>query len=204
MTEDQLLNELKKMEADGVILSSFPSIITCKVTESEVPQSFCFQNGRLSELTEGVFYELHRLLVKNIPEKQAVFQPCSHWGCVWAAFGQALPPMSMIHAKKFFGEVPCTGELFLEQINGNLAQALYDQVKAFYDKSFPYKMNAVLLDQIGPLLLGDTAADVIAKAKHLEEAAAIAYQVRSVEDVTYRHMHYALMEKFYTEDPVKL
>ena len=204
MTENQLLTELKNLEADGVIRASFPSIISYKNSDTGDFRSFCFKNGKVTEVSDGVFFELHRLILKNISECRAVFQPYSHWGCVWAAFGKGIPPMSMIHAKNFFGEIPCTGEMYLEQINGNLAGALYDQVKALYDKSFPYKLNAALLDQIGPLLFGNTVADVIEKARYLEEAAEIAYKIRSLEGIRYRHMHYALMEKFYTEGLEKL
>ena len=204
MTENQLLTELKKLEVEGVVRSSFPSIITYENTADNTFRSYCFKNNDITEIYRGTFYELHRLILENISGCKAVFQPHSPWGCVWAAFGQAMPPVSMIHAQKFFGEIPCTGEMYLEQINGNLAGALYKQVKAFYDKSFPYKLNAVLLDQIGPLLLGDTAEDVIEKARYLEEAAEIAYKIRNIEGIQYRHMHYALMENFYTEDLGKL
>lgn len=200
MTENQLLTELKKLEAEGVVRSSFPSIITYKSSADKSFCSYCFKNDDIAEVSKGTFYELHRLILENISECGVVFQPHSHWGCVWASLGQAMPPVSMIHAKKFFGEVPCTGEMYLEQINGDLAKALYEQVKTFYDNSFPYKLNAVLLDQIGPVLLGDSIEDVVKKAIYLEEAAEIAYKIRSMEGIQYRHMHYALMEKFYTED----
>ena len=200
MTENQLLKELKILEAEGIIRSSFPSIITYKGATDNNYRSYCFKNNGITEVSKGIFYELHHLILDNISDCTAVFQPYSHWACVWAALGQAMPPVSMTHAKKFFGEIPCTGEMFLEQINGNLAGALYEQVKTFYDNSFPYKLNAVLLDQIGPLLLGDSLEDVIEKAVYLEEVAEIAYKIRSMEGIQYRHMHYALMEKFYTED----
>ena len=200
MTENQLLTELKKLEAEGVVRSSCPSIVTYENTADNTFRSYCFKNNNITEIYRGTFYELHRLILENISECKVVFQPHSHWGCVWAALGQAMPPVSMIHAQKFFGVIPCTGEMYLEQINGNLAKALYEQVKTFYDDSFPYKLNAVLLDQIGPLLFGDSITDVIDKAIHLEEAAEIAYKIRNIEGIQYRHMHYALMEKFYTED----
>ena len=200
MTENQLLTELKKLEVEGVVRSSFPSIITYENTADNTFRSYCFKNNDITEVSKGTFYELHCLILENIAKCKVVFQPYSHWGSVWAAFGKAIPPVSMIHAQKFFGEIPCTGEMYLEQINSNLAAALYEQVKTFYDKSFPYNLNAVLLDQIGPLLFGDSITDVIDKAIHLEEAAEIAYKIRNIEGIQYRHMHYALMEKFYTED----
>ena len=200
MEETQLLAALEKLAGAGVISAFLPSIITYwEDTRTKSLKTLRFASGSLTEVREGVFYELHRMILENIPACQAVFQPRSHWGCVWAALGQSLPPMSMTHTERFFGSVPCTGELYLEQINGNLAKAFYDQLIAFYEKSFPYKLNAVLLDQIGPLVLGDTVPDVIEKATYLEEAAKIAYQVRNIEAETYRHMHFRLMEKFYTE-----
>ena len=200
MEDVQLLSIFEGLSERRVINSSFPNIITYYDNDgTKSLKTLCFANGSLTEAREGVFYELHRMILENIPACKVVFQPRSHWGCVWAALGQPLPPMSMTHTERFFGSVPCTGELYLEQINGNLAKAFYDQIIAFYDKRVPYKLNAVLLDQIGPLLLGDSVPDVIDKAIYLEEAAKIAYQVRNVEGITYRHMHFRLMEKFYTE-----
>ena len=199
MEEKKLLDAFENLEKANVIRSSFPNIISFADEETGEAKSFCFREGNLTKITDGTFYELHQLVLKHIPACKAVFQPHSHWGCVWAALGQSLPPVSLAHARKFFGEIHCTGELYLEQISGNLGKALYEQVKAFYDKSFPYKPNAVLLDQMGPLLLGDTVQDVMEKARVLEEAAEIAYQVRMIEGITYRHIHCALMEKFYTE-----
>ena len=142
-------------------------------------------------------FEMHKYLLENLNETCYIAQPYLFWCNVWASIGESVPPLNTFHVKNFFGEIPCTRDLFVDEIENNYAKNITKQLIDLYNKSYPYKLNAALIFKEGAIVWSNDVNDLIKKIILLEETAKIAYKVRCVCGESVRYINYELMDKLY-------
>jgi len=140
---------------------------------------------------------LHRLMIETIPGCDYVLQSNLFWCSIWASLGESIPPLNAFHCRNFFGEVPCTKELTVNQIEDDYSKIVFEQLKMLYEKRFPYKMSAALIFKQGGIFWGNNLNEVVEYAICIEEIAKQAYMIRNLCGVSVKYMSYELMEKLY-------
>ena len=100
----------------------------------------------------------------------------SPWATSWAQAGKAIPVYGTTHADYFYGSVPCTRPLSLEEVEEgyeiNTGRII---VESFRDQD-PLNMPAVLVHGHGPFTWGKDADDAVYHAVVLEEVAMMAFR----------------------------
>ncbi len=125
----------------------------------------------------------------------------THTHSLWAtAFAQACEGVTALgttHADYFYGEVPCTRKLSIEEINtdyelntGNVI------VECFSDKK-PLEIGGVLVASHGPFTWGKDANQSVEKAVVLEQVAKMAYIAKSLKNNNLEPMQKELLDKHY-------
>ena len=145
---------------------------------------------REGKKVEGSFEATHDLethleLYRNFPEVGAIVHSHSEWATTWAQAGLGIPAYGISHANYFNGEVPCTRQLTVEEINDNLERHTGRLiVDTFKEKKLdPIRIPAVLVNAHGPFVWGKTIQEALDHAYVLEQVAKLAYNTRMLRDI---------------------
>jgi L-ribulose-5-phosphate 4-epimerase len=117
----------------------------------------------------------HLVLYKAFPEIGGVVHTHSSWCTIWAQAGRGLPALGTTHADYFYGEIPCTRKMTVEEI-----QSAYEEntghviVETFQNKN-PLHIPGVLVHSHGPFGWGKDAEEAVHNAVVMEEVAKMAY-----------------------------
>ena len=168
-------------------------------TEEKI-ENYCYRYGEVTTANEANkdLLTLNAKLMEQYGAK-VVLQSGTYWASVWACLGYRIPPISYLHAENFFGEIRCTGDLFMDEFAQGYAEPIAKQIAAIYEKSLPYKPSAVLVYKRGPVLWGETLDEVLDKALALEEVAKLAYHVTDIAGINNKFLSYGAMEKAYLD-----
>ena len=118
----------------------------------------------------------HLELYNAFAEVGGIVHTHSPWATSWAQAGRSIPCYGTTHADYFYGEIPCSRGLTVEEIAGE-----YEKntglviIETFKDKN-PAHVPAVILENHGPFTWGKDAAEAVHNAVVLEEVAKMAYQ----------------------------
>ncbi len=97
----------------------------------------------------------------------------SRHATIWSQAGLDLPAWGTTHADYFYGAIPCTRLMTVEEINGEYEYQTGEVIiKTFEERGLdPAQIPAVLVHSHGPFAWGKNAADAVHNAVVLEECA---------------------------------
>ncbi len=118
----------------------------------------------------------HLVLYQNFPEIGAVVHTHSRHATIWAQAGRSIPALGTTHGDYFYGDIPCTGPLSRQEIEGDYERETGELiVRTFRQQPYsPREMPGVLVLSHGPFAWGKDAAEAVHNAVVLEEVAAMA------------------------------
>ena len=106
----------------------------------------------------------------------------STYATAFAQAGSGIPCFGTTHADYFYGEIPCTRELYDSEIENNYELNTGSViVNAFFERSLdPLAVPGALVSGHGPFAWGQSAADAATNAAYLEQTARLAYLTKQI------------------------
>lgn len=117
----------------------------------------------------------HLALYRAFKEIGGITHTHSRWATSFAQAGKGIVPLGTTHGDYFYGEIPCTRAMTVEEIKGEYERETGNVIiETFRDKD-PLSVPAVLVKSHGPFTWGKDAAESVHNAVVLEEAAFMAF-----------------------------
>ncbi|MGL6064624.1 MAG: L-ribulose-5-phosphate 4-epimerase [Fusobacteriaceae bacterium] len=119
----------------------------------------------------------HLVLYKKFKNIGGIVHTHSLWATSWAQAGKGILPYGTTHADYFYGEIPCTREMTLEEINGEYELETGNLIVETFEKLNinPDFVPAILIDSHGPFVWGKSPSEAVHNAVVLEEVAKMAF-----------------------------
>lgn len=117
----------------------------------------------------------HLVLYKSFPEIGGIVHTHSRWATVWSQAGRSIPALGTTHADYFYGDIPCTRKLKMQEIESEYEKHTGDVIAEEFYGVNPMFMPAVLVNNHGPFSWGKTPAEAVHNSVVLEELAMMAY-----------------------------
>ncbi len=118
----------------------------------------------------------HLVLYRQFKEIGGVVHTHSEWATTWAQAGRGIPALGTTHADYFYGEIPCTRKMTLEEITGKYELETGRVIVERFDGIDPMEVPGVLVNNHGPFSWGTDAANAVHNAVVLEEVAKMAFR----------------------------
>lgn len=117
----------------------------------------------------------HVELYKAFPELAGVVHTHSTWAVTFAQAGMPIPALGTTHADYFYGEIPCTRDLTVEEINQayekNTGKVIIETIG---DKD-PMEVPGIVVKNHGPFAWGNSPANAVYNAVVMDKVAEMAY-----------------------------
>ncbi|MFW6381731.1 MAG: L-ribulose-5-phosphate 4-epimerase [Bacillota bacterium] len=117
----------------------------------------------------------HLELYRAFPTIGGIVHTHSQWATIWAQAGRGIPALGTTHADHFYGEIPCSRSLTVEEIEGDYVEETGRVVVETIGDRNPLYMPAILVHSHGPFCWGEDAAEAVENSIILEEVASMAY-----------------------------
>jgi L-ribulose-5-phosphate 4-epimerase len=117
----------------------------------------------------------HLAIYRNFKEVGGVVHTHSRWATIWSQAGMGIPSLGTTHADYFYGEIPCTRKMTLDEINGEYELETGDVIVETFQGKNPIYIPAVLVNNHGPFTWGKDAHEAVHNAVVLEEVAMMAH-----------------------------
>jgi L-ribulose-5-phosphate 4-epimerase len=117
----------------------------------------------------------HLALYKAFPQIGGVAHSHSTYATAWAQAGREIPCLGTTHADYFYGAVPVTRRLAIEETESEYEQNTGLVIAEAIGGRDPLSLKAVLVNSHGPFTWGETAARAVHNAVILEEVARMAF-----------------------------
>lgn len=122
----------------------------------------------------------HLVLYKNFKEISSVVHTHSRWATIWAQAGKYIPTLGTTHADYFYGDIPCTRKMTIEEIKGDYEKETGNVIVETFTNRNPIHLPSVIVCNHGPFTWGKSPSDAIHNAVVLEEVAMMAYHAHSL------------------------
>lgn len=124
----------------------------------------------------------HLALYRAFTEIGGVVHTHSRNATSWAQAGRDIPAYGTTHADYFYGAIPCTRKLTVEEMEGeyelNTGHVI---VETFQQKGVkPSEIPGVIVNSHGPFTWGKNAADAVHNSVVMEEVAMMALQAEQI------------------------
>lgn len=120
----------------------------------------------------------------------------SRWATVFSQAGLGITALGTTHADYFYGEIPCTRRLSVEEIQGDYEQETGHLIKETFEEKDPDAIPGVLIFSHGPFAWGADSLDAVHNAVVLEEIAFMNFHsMMLTPDIP--EMQKALLDKHY-------
>lgn len=119
----------------------------------------------------------HIAFYKNFPNIKGAVHTHSRWATAFAQAGKSIPAMGTTQADYFYGDIPCTRLMSLQEIQGAYELETGNViVETFLHNSInPDEMPGVLVHSHGPFSWGKDPFDAVHNAVVMEECAAMSF-----------------------------
>lgn len=122
----------------------------------------------------------HLTIYNKFKEVGGVVHTHSRWATLWAQAGRGIPALGTTHADYFYGEIPCTRKMSLEEINGEYEKETGNVIVETFNGINPIYVPGVLVNNHGPFTWGKDAHEAVHNAVVLEEVSMMAYYTCSL------------------------
>ena len=116
----------------------------------------------------------HASLYKAFPFIGGVVHTHSTYATAWAQAGKSIPCLGTTHADSFYGQVPVTRKLTVEEIKNGYELNTGLVIAEALNGQDPLHLPAAIVYSHGPFVWGETAAKAVYNAVILEEIARMA------------------------------
>ena len=138
----------------------------------------------------------HLELYKAFQNIGGIVHTHSRNATAWAQAGRGIPAYGTTHGDYFYGEIPCTRKMTLQEIGGEYEKETGSVIiETLKDKSAD-DIPAVLVHSHGPFVWGMDADNAVHNAVVLEELAFMAYQTE-ILNPNVKMMQQELLDKHY-------
>lgn len=117
----------------------------------------------------------HLELYKAFPEIGGVVHTHSTYATAWAQARMDIPVIGTTHADYFFGAVPCTRTLNVDEINGDYEKCTGLVIVEKFKEMNPMHTPGVLVSNHGPFTWGKHPAEAVYHSVVLEEIARMTF-----------------------------
>jgi L-ribulose-5-phosphate 4-epimerase len=121
----------------------------------------------------------HLVLYRAFENIGAIVHTHSKWATIFAQAGRAIPALGTTHADHFYGEVPCTRKMTVEEIQSNYEHhtgtVIVERFLSSEPKICSSQMPAALVHSHGPFVWGKDPQDAVVNSIALEEVAFMAW-----------------------------
>lgn len=104
----------------------------------------------------------------------------SPWATQWAQAGRSIPFYGTTHADYFYGDIPCTRSLTLEEIDSEYEKNTGKVIIETFKELNPIHLPGVLCKNHGPFTWGRDADEAVYHAVVIEEIAKMAYYTECI------------------------
>lgn len=122
----------------------------------------------------------HMELYKAFPELGGIVHTHSRWATSFAQAGLGIIPLGTTHADYFHGEIHCTRDMTVDEINGEYEKETGNVIIEAFNGINPLSVPTVLVKNHGPFTWGKNAYEAVHNAVVLEEIAFMNYHALSM------------------------
>ena len=139
--------------------------------------------------------QVHLQLYENFHQIQSVAKVQSKWLTATAQAGNRIPPLGVLQADLFFGEVFCTRELRVKEIEKHYKRNLALSVVETLKQQRVYEDGAVLVRSHGPYVWAQTPIEAVNLSAKLEDICELNAMTKIVSDSETCYIPFALSRK---------
>ena len=138
----------------------------------------------------------HLALYKAFENIGGIVHTHSRWATSWAQAGRGIPAYGTTHGDYFYGEIPCTRKMTIEEIEGDYEKETGKVIVETIGGRSADDIPAVLVYSHGPFAWGTDPENAVHNAVVLEELAFMAAQTETLHpNIT--KMQQELLDKHY-------
>lgn len=104
----------------------------------------------------------------------------SRWATSWAQAGRGIPAYGTTHGDYFYGEIPCTRKMTVEEIQGEYEKETGNVIIETFAGKSADDIPAVLVHSHGPFTWGTDPHNAVHNAVVLEELAFMAFHTETI------------------------
>jgi L-ribulose-5-phosphate 4-epimerase len=138
----------------------------------------------------------HLELYKAFPNIGAITHTHSRWATTFAQAGRGISALGTTHGDYFYGEIPCTRKMTIQEIHGEYEKETGLVIKETFNGKDPDAIPAVLVYSHGPFTWGKDPMNAVHNAVVLEEIAFMNFHALMLEPDT-PPMQQELLDKHY-------
>ena len=138
----------------------------------------------------------HLALYKAFPNIGGVVHTHSRWATSWAQAGRGIPAYGTTHGDYFYGEIPCTRKMTIEEIRGEYEKETGNVIIETFEGKSADDIPAVLVHSHGPFTWGTDPHNAVHNAVVLEELAFMAFHTEAIQPGK-ETMQQELLDKHY-------
>lgn len=118
----------------------------------------------------------HLVLYKNFPDIGGVVHTHSPWATSWAQAGKSIPPLGTTHADYFYGSIPCTRPMTVDEIKKDYELETGNVIVETFKNIDPVAVPGVLVHGHGPFNWGKDPLEAVHNAVVMEVVAKLAFR----------------------------
>ena len=140
--------------------------------------------------------DTHLEIYKAFPDTGGIVHTHSRWATIFAQAGRGISALGTTHADYFYGEIPCTRKMTVDEIQGEYETETGFLIKETFLGIDPVAIPGVLVHSHGPFAWGADPLDAFHNAVVLEEVAFMNFHSLMLEPGT-PPMQQELLDKHY-------
>ena len=138
----------------------------------------------------------HVALYNAFPNIGGIVHTHSRWATSWAQAGRGIPAYGTTHGDYFYGEIPCTRKMTVEEIQGEYEKETGNVIIETFEGKSADDIPAVLVHSHGPFTWGTDPHNAVHNAVVLEELAFMAFHTEATQPGK-ESMQQELLDKHY-------